>query len=540
MITVGGCEAVSVHLRLPNPLTALDDRALVTRFTEEHDQSAFEQLVKRHGGLVFAVCKRVVRDQHLAEDAFQAVFLVLARNPQGALASASVGGWLFGVARRVGSAARRYEQRREKRELSCREQVNAPRAPQADFDDVLRVLDEELAALPDECRAALVACFLEERTHDEAARELGWSLSTLRRRLDRGKELLRARLSRRGVTLALGLLAGGIASPARAAVPALAPPSPLTNALAAEALRAGGAKLAAALAVTVTLALGGAVFGLSHDSAEPPVTPALAVQPAQAPRVVPAPRPVEAKKWVTVSGRVVYPKDRNVPMPHPVGPDIKDAKVWEPFAPLLYEDLRIHFESRGLANVVVYLRPDSEDKKTEFPAGAIHPDLAKPEPADRTVLAVRGQFQPRVTVARAGDRVVFDNRLPVPTNVLYQCGPDGAGREFNVLVGKDMGHTTKALPAMRSPDHYTSTIYPWMAGFVWAFDHPYFAVTDATGKFEIPNAPPGKWRLVAWHETAGYLGGVPGRLGTKIALPASDTGKHELDPLSFTSDLWPK
>src|SRR5215212_6683299 len=94
---------------IPNPLTVLDDRALVARFADQHDQRAFEQLVKRHGPLVYGVCRRAVRDRHLAEDAFQAVFLVLARNPGRAAEAASVGGWLFGVARRVGLAARRHE-----------------------------------------------------------------------------------------------------------------------------------------------------------------------------------------------------------------------------------------------------------------------------------------------------------------------------------------------------------------------------------------------------------------------------------------------
>src|SRR5205814_1202766 len=88
-----------------------------------------------------------------------------------------------------------------------------------DWDDLLRVVDEELARIPEENRVALIACFLREQTHDEAARELGWSLSTLRRRLDRGKELLRARLTRRGATLSAGLFAGVFAPSMALAVP---------------------------------------------------------------------------------------------------------------------------------------------------------------------------------------------------------------------------------------------------------------------------------------------------------------------------------
>src|SRR5688572_27244514 len=238
-MSLQGEAAMSARVRLPNPLAALDDRALLTRFAQERDQPAFEQLVKRHGGLVFAVCRRAVRDRHLAEDAFQAVFLVLARDPNRAVEAASVGGWLFGVARRVGLAARRHELRRERREHADALRRTADPPGQTDFDDLFRVLDEELGTLPEELRAALVACFLEERTQDEAARELGWSLSTLRRRLDRGKELLRARLTRRGVTLAAALFTVGIAAPARGATPALAAPSPRSAALAVEAMRRG-------------------------------------------------------------------------------------------------------------------------------------------------------------------------------------------------------------------------------------------------------------------------------------------------------------
>lgn len=520
---------MSLRARLPNPLAALDDRALLSRFARDRDQPAFEQLVKRHGGLVFGVCRRAVRDRHLAEDAFQAVFLVLARDPARAAEAASVGGWLFGVARRVGLAARRHERRRDRRERAdALPRPNTDATVRTEFDDLLRVLDEELGALPEDLRAALVACFLEERTQDEAARELGWSLSTLRRRLDRGKELLRSRLARRGVALGAGLLGVGV-SHGRAAVPPLAPPSPTSAALAAEAVRHGArAKWLAAVA-GLALAVGGAAFGLARDSSEPPA-------PVRA--LAPVPRPVEAKKWVTVSGRVVFPKTRAVPAPRPVAGEIKDADVWQPFAPLVHEDLLVNPDTRGLANAVVFLRPDTDDRRDTFPADKIHPDRAAEQPAERSVVADRGQFRPRVLVARGGDTVRFDNRLPVPTNVHYQAA--GAGREFNVLIGKGMSHASKPLAAGPVPDRYHSSIYPWMSGYVWALDHPYFAVTDPDGTFRIEGAPAGKWRLVVWHERAGYLGGAPGRLGTKITIPETRDGAAELDPLTFASDHWPE
>jgi RNA polymerase sigma factor (sigma-70 family) len=527
---------MAVRIPFLNPLAALDDRALLARFADAGDQPAFEQLVKRHGGLVFGVCRRAVRDRHLAEDAFQAVFLVLAREPRRAAGAASVGGWLFGVARRVGLAARRHQLRRAKRELLAHPNRAAEPVPPGDFDDLLRVLEEELAALPEEPRAALVACFLEERTHDEAARELGWSLSTLRRRLERGKELLRARLARRGVALAAGLLTATLVAPARAAVPQLTPnPSPTSAALAAQVPFGGTGAALAALVSGAALVAGALAFAPIPGGIESPAdpTPVRIAGSGPNPTIAAGPRPIESRRWVTVSGRIVFPSTRELPVPRPVPADlIKDEGVWKPFGPLAYESVRVHPENRGLADVVVFLRPDSDDRRAPFPADKIHPALVNPHPVERTVRAAGARFAPRVLAARVGDRVTFDNELPVPTNVSYTAS---GGDNFNVLLGKGMAHTTPPLHPAHAPDRYQSSIYPWMTGCVWAFDHPYFAVTDADGRFDMARAPVGPWRLVVWHETAGYLGGA---LGTRVTVPQTQTGKVELAPLTFESDDW--
>src|SRR5262245_47007584 len=164
---------VRLPVRLGDAFAADDDRALVRRFAEAGDEAAFAAVVARHARMVYGVCRRTVRDEHLAEDAFQAVFLVLAKNPAGASGATAVGGWLFGVARRVGLAARRRE-RRASHLARGLPRVGLPGASpgltRPDFDDLLRVVEEELAALPEAYRAPLVACFLEERTQDEAAR----------------------------------------------------------------------------------------------------------------------------------------------------------------------------------------------------------------------------------------------------------------------------------------------------------------------------------------------------------------------------------
>src|SRR5262245_27038160 len=539
---------VRLPVRLGDAFAADDDRALVRRFAESRDEAAFAAVVARHARMVYGVCRRAVRDEHLAEDAFQATFLVLARNPAGAAGASAVGGWLFGVARRVGLAARRRERRYVRRQAE--KTAAAPRPAAGDFDDLLRVLDEELAALPEPYRAALVACYLEERTQDEAARQLGWSLSTLRRRLDRGKDLLRARLARRGATLAGGLLAGGLATSARAAVPArllesVRPgmrQSALARTLASEVARGSIVVKVARAAVLGALGLGGLAVGFAgtggptthagRDGADP-VPPIL-------PEVAPAPRSADGKKWVSVRGRVVFPENRDIPAARVV--PWESIKDFEFFGAQAYRDVLIDPETRGVINAVVWLRPDSDDYKTAFPADQIHPDLAAAKPLDRTVRTTADGFAPRVTAARAGERLLFSNPSPVGFNVRYQRAvpanvPMGweAG-EFNVLLPPGKSHTTKPLPALRAADAVSDVIHPWVQGYVWAFDHPYFAVTDEKGNFEIKNAPAGRWRVVVWHEKAGYRDGAKGRAGEPVTLTSGD----ELKPLVLDGDNWGK
>ncbi|HKB05413.1 MAG TPA: sigma-70 family RNA polymerase sigma factor [Gemmataceae bacterium] len=191
------------------------DRALVERFAETNDQAAFAAIVDRHGPLVLGVCRRTLRDDHLADDAFQATFLALARKAATLRDPGAVSSWLFGVARRIALAGRRQRQ-----QTVNASSIPAPAEARGDWADLLRVLDEELARLPDRFRAPLITCYLRGLTQDEAARALGWSLSTLRRRLDRGRELLRSRLVTRGATLGGGLAAGAIVQDATAVVPA--------------------------------------------------------------------------------------------------------------------------------------------------------------------------------------------------------------------------------------------------------------------------------------------------------------------------------
>ena len=180
-----------------------DDAGLLGRFLERADADAFAELVRRYGPLVLGVCRRVLGNGPDADDAFQAAFLVLARRAGSVRNARSVGSWLFGVARFAALRARDKDRRRREHEAQA---ARAPRAGTAPDADLLAAVDEELLRLPKRYRAPLVACFLQGRTQEDAARQMGCSLSTLRRRLEHGTELLRRRLTGRGAAPALGAL----------------------------------------------------------------------------------------------------------------------------------------------------------------------------------------------------------------------------------------------------------------------------------------------------------------------------------------------
>src|SRR5438552_4053282 len=184
------------------------DRQLLERFAGGRDADAFAALLERHAGLVHGVCRRVLRDDHLADDAFQATFLVLARKAGSLRRGELLANWLFGVARRLALKARGRQRRSAARDrAAARPEAVEPRP----WDDLLLVLDEELHRLPDRYRRPLLACYFDELTQDTAAQELNLSVRTLRRRLERGRAVLRARLAARGVALSAGLLAAAVA-----------------------------------------------------------------------------------------------------------------------------------------------------------------------------------------------------------------------------------------------------------------------------------------------------------------------------------------
>jgi RNA polymerase sigma factor (sigma-70 family) len=201
-------------------IDSLADQQLLARFVTEREEDAFTVLLQRHGPMVVGVCRRLLRETHDVEDAFQATFLVLARKAASIRKGESVGSWLHGVALRVARKIRLEAARRSRRERARPAPAPADTGDDLTWGELRSLLDEELGRLPAGWRAPLILCYLEGRTQDEAARQLGWSKSTLRRRLERGRRLLQSRLARRGVTLSAGLFAPLLsATDASAALP---------------------------------------------------------------------------------------------------------------------------------------------------------------------------------------------------------------------------------------------------------------------------------------------------------------------------------
>lgn len=296
------------------------DGELVTRFAAARDPAAFAELVRRHGPAVFGVCRRILGHTQDAEDAFQAVWLVLARRAADVRPPGAVGPWLYGVAVRTATKARALAMKRRHRQLAAAKPEAVEDAPLADLGPVL---DEELARLPERYRRAVVACDLNGKSRSQAARDLGWPEGTVAARVAKGRELLATRLRRRGVTLSSAALAAVLASAARADLPptlaanavtaalefasgvASASVPPVSQVLAEGVMRAMSLsrwKLPAVVLTTAGLAAGGVLVasgGPAEKSRDPdPVRP-----------VVAGAAPVPAEKGPTVlkdHGDLVY------------------------------------------------------------------------------------------------------------------------------------------------------------------------------------------------------------------------------------------
>ncbi len=193
-------QFVRSHTTLPR-----SDSELLSSFAEHHDQGAFAELVERHGPLVLGVCRRILRNGHDAEDAFQATFLLLSRKAASLRNPDRLGAWLHSVACRIAGKALRRSWRRG---VTLEPEYDLPAPVDANAEalrELRPILDEAICALPAKYREPIVLCYLQGLTNTDAARRLGCPLGTVAIRLSRARDQLRSRLARRGVVLTAAL-----------------------------------------------------------------------------------------------------------------------------------------------------------------------------------------------------------------------------------------------------------------------------------------------------------------------------------------------
>jgi RNA polymerase sigma factor (sigma-70 family) len=223
---------------------------LLHRFATQGDGDAFAALVQRYGPMVLGVCQRLLSDPHDAEDAFQAVFLILVRRAGSIGKPDLLAHWLYGVAYRVGARARATRARRRARERPVIDLPAPEKASEVIWSDLRPVLDKEVNRLPAKYLVPFVLCYLEGKTSEEAAGLLRSPKGTILSRLATARERLRCRLTRRGITLSAGLLSATLCRHARAVLsPSLASATAQHGAALVTDPAAGGTVLAAVTAL---------------------------------------------------------------------------------------------------------------------------------------------------------------------------------------------------------------------------------------------------------------------------------------------------
>lgn len=304
-----------VHQLIPRERGDCTDRQLLHDFVSNQDQSAFTALVRRHGPLVLSVCQRSLQHTQDTEDAFQAVFIVLAQQAATIRKCDSLASWLYGVSTRIALRARRDLARRRKHEQCVPPRTTLPQGWEMAWKEVQAVLDEELSQLSAIYRDVFILCCLQGMSKAEAAEQLQIKEGTVSSRLDAARKKLRDRLSRRGISLA-ALMTAVAVTPAEGAVApellirtvgtALIAPSRATMAFAlAEGMKRtmiySRSKMAAVLLLVITLIAGGAIAAIK----KPVQSGSLRSQPVSTEEKPKA-------KLVHVTGRVLSPKGKPV------------------------------------------------------------------------------------------------------------------------------------------------------------------------------------------------------------------------------------
>ncbi len=242
----------------------MSDGQLLECYIRKRDEANFAALLRRHGPMVWGVCRRILGNHHDAEDAFQATFLVLVRKATTIVPRDMVGNWLYGVAHQTARKARAMNTRRNTRERPMATTPEPGASEPVGSTDLQALLDQELSRLPEKYRTVVVLCDLSGKSYKEAARQIGCPQGTLAARLARARAMLARRLARQGITVsAAGLGAALTRDSASAALPAAVAASTIkkiaTGAVAAPVAALAEGVLKAMLLSKLKVLLGGLV-----------------------------------------------------------------------------------------------------------------------------------------------------------------------------------------------------------------------------------------------------------------------------------------
>jgi RNA polymerase sigma factor (sigma-70 family) len=255
-MAINAMSSVMHHLRraVAQPQADWADGDLLECYAAQRDDAAFEALVRRHGPMVLGVCRRILRNEADAEDAFQATFLVLVRKAGAIRQRGMVSNWLYGVAQNTALKAKAMIQQRRRKEQAAGAMPKAQAAEEV-WQQAQAFLDRELGRLAEKYRVPIVLCELEGKTLKEAARHLGWPQGTVATRLAEGRRRLAKQLSRQGLKLSAGALAALLS---QSAAPAGVPARLVSATVQAAGLMAAGKVIASGVvSATVTVLTAG-------------------------------------------------------------------------------------------------------------------------------------------------------------------------------------------------------------------------------------------------------------------------------------------
>ena len=229
-------------------------------------------------------------------------------------------------------------------------------------------------------------------------------------------------------------------------------------------------------------------------------------------------QPAFADEWGTLKGTLQFDGDPAEPSRLTVNKDVEVCGQEK----LFDESLAVGSDSKGLANAVIYLYLGRGDSVTP------HPDFETAAAEKVRIDNIACRFEPHVVALRTSQTLVIGNKDPIGHNTKI----DSAEQGINPIVPGDTEMEHKFQYEERRPVPVSCSIHPWMKGWLVLKDHPYFAVSDETGSFEISKLPVGKWEFQLWHEKAGYLKNVSTALGK-----ASRKGRLEVEIKAGDNDL---